>query len=83
MESRKKRKDGVYTIVAGPIILIGLYFFFNSNSTNYWILGGIILVGVIMGSIASSYVPDMRYKKNRNKNPYSGLPLKKRSRRKF
>jgi restriction system protein len=74
MVSRRKRKQTVYGATAGPILFIGLYFYFSAGSTNIYIFLAILFTAVIAGTITSSYVPDMRKKENRGKNVYSGLP---------
>jgi len=74
--SRKQRQSTVYTIVAGPILFIGLWMMFQFNVTNIYYLIGLVLFAVVMGAIVSSFVPDMRRKENKNKNMYTGLPNK-------
>jgi restriction system protein len=75
--SREARKNTVYTWVMVPIALIIILLIMN-GVTNIYILGGILLSGVIIGSFASSYVPDMRKRENKNKNEYTGLTSKKK-----
>lgn len=71
--SRKQRQGELYTVVFGSIVLIGLWIMFNFHMTNFYFIIGLLLFGAIMGSIASSFVPDMRKKENKNKNMYTGL----------
>lgn len=72
--SRRQRQSTVYTIVAGPILFIGLWIMFQFNITNIYYLIGLVIFAVVMGAIASSFVPDMRRKENKNRNMYTGLP---------
>lgn len=78
--SRKKRQEAVYSLVMFPTIAIILLLIINGY-TNLYLHGGILLSGIILGSIASSYTPDMRKKENKDKNIYSGLPQKKNSKK--
>lgn len=75
-QSRKQRKEAVYSLVMLPIGAIIILLMMN-GVTNLYLLGGILLGGVIIASWAQSYVPDMRRKENRNKNEYTGLPSQK------
>lgn len=77
--TRRQRQNNVYTVVAVPIIFIGLWIMFHFEIRNGFYFLGVILFGVIMGSFASSFVPDMRRKENKNKNMYTGLPNKSKS----
>lgn len=76
--SRKKRKEEIYTVVAGPILFIGLWVMFHFNLTNIYYIIGLVIFAVFMGGLVSSFVPDMRKRENKNKNMYTGLPVKKK-----
>lgn len=54
---------------------------FHFNFTHIYFIIGLILFAVVMGGIASSFVPDMRRKENKNKNMYTGLPKKSNKKR--
>ncbi|WP_138418765.1 restriction endonuclease [Aquibacillus sediminis] len=71
--TRKQRQKDVYTVVAGPILLLGLWIMFQFNFTNLYYIIGLVFFAVIMGSICASFVPDMRKKENKHKNMYTGL----------
>ncbi|WP_260471950.1 restriction endonuclease [Bacillus salinus] len=73
---RKQRQRDVYTIVAGSILLLGLWVMYQFDITNFYYLIGLVLFAVVMGTITSSFVPDMRKKENKHKNMYTGLPNK-------
>ncbi|MEH7442644.1 restriction endonuclease [Bacillus sp. JJ1122] len=77
--SRKQRQNDLYTIVAGPILLIGLWVIFQFKITSIYYLIGLVLFAVVMGAITSSFVPDMRRKENKYKNMYTGLPKKSKN----
>lgn len=77
--SRKKRQGDIYTIVAGPILLIGLWVLFKFDAFNLYSLIGLVFFAVIVGAFAASFVPDMRRKENKHKNMYTGLPKKSKT----
>ena len=77
-ESRKKRQEAVYILVMGPIVAIMILLMMN-GITNLYLLGGMLFGGIIIASLAQSYVPDMRKKENKYKNEYTGLPSKKKT----
>ncbi|MFA9559294.1 restriction endonuclease [Evansella sp. AB-rgal1] len=79
--SRKKRKEAIYTLVSGPILIIGLWVMIHFNFANIYFLIGLILFAVFMGELVSSFVPDMRRKENKNKNRYTGLPEESKKKR--
>ena len=79
--SRKKRKEAIYTVVAGPILFIGLWVMFQFNLTSIYYIIGLVLFAVFMGGLVSSFVPDMRRKENKNKNMYTGLPEESKKKR--
>ncbi|WP_017186152.1 restriction endonuclease [Alkalibacillus haloalkaliphilus] len=79
--SRKKRKEAIYTVVAGPILFIGLWVMFQFSITSIYYIFGLVLFAVLMGGFASSFVPDMRKKENKSKNMYTGLPKQSNKKR--
>lgn len=76
--SRRARQDAVFSWVMLPTIAIILLLIMN-GVTNYYVLGGIFVICLVIGGIATSYVPDMRRKENKNKNAYTGLSSKKKT----
>lgn len=71
--SRKQRQSEVYAVVAGPILLIGFWAIFKFHAFNPYTFLGLIFFAVVMGAMASSFVPDKRKKENKHKNMYTGL----------
>ncbi len=71
--TRSQRKNTVYGAVSGSIIFIGLWAMFHFQINNIYYFIGVIIIGVSMGVVASSFVPDMRRKENKDKNMYTGL----------
>lgn len=75
--SKKKRQNTMYSAIYGLIYLLGFTILLNTKSgftiTNIIIL---IIVSTLIGKFFTRFVPDMRYKENKGKNPYTGLPTK-------
>ncbi|UHA60658.1 restriction endonuclease [Metabacillus litoralis] len=79
MQKRKQRQNLVYTSITGTFMFVGLAIYFSLHLSSIFISFGIIIGSVIIGSIAMSLVPDMRYKENKNKNLYTGANNKKKN----
>ncbi|MBY6271094.1 MAG: restriction endonuclease, partial [Bacillaceae bacterium] len=75
MPSRKQRQNEVISLFTFPFVIIG---FFLLTKKIIGIVGVLIMtvIGFALGVIAARYVPDMRKKENKNKNPFTGLPQK-------
>lgn len=76
--SRKKRQESVRALVALPVLVILTVLIMN-EVYNYYLLGGILLFGIILASIVENLVPDMRRKENKNKNSYTGIERKQKN----
>jgi len=75
-QTRKQRKDTVFGAVSGLVFLCGFSIWWQFHLSFYFLIA-VIFMSVALGAKAASYVPDMRKKENKNKNPYTGLPQKK------
>jgi restriction system protein len=75
MPSRKQRQNEVISWFTFPFTIIAFFLFMKGI---FDIIGLFIVMGIglVLGLIAARYVPDMRKKENKNKNPYTGLPQK-------
>ncbi|MCG3085911.1 restriction endonuclease [Anoxybacillus sp. LAT_35] len=75
LPSRRERQNAVISLFTFPAAIVGFYLLMNGIIE---IVGLIIIlfISLIIGSWAARYVPDMRKKENKNKNPYTGLPQK-------
>jgi restriction system protein len=75
MPSRKQRQNEVISWFTFPFTIISFFLLIKGIID---IIGLFIIMGIgfILGLIAARYVPDMRKKENKNKNPYTGLPQK-------
>ncbi len=82
MPSRRERKNAVISLFTFPTVIIGFYLLMKGV---IGIIGLMVisLVALFIGSWAASYVPDMRKKENKNKNPYTGLPQKTAEKKPF
>jgi len=79
MPSRRERQNAVISLFTFPAFIISFYLMMKGIIG----LAGVIVtlfIALIIGSWTARYVPDMRKKENKNKNPYTGL-LKKPQRR--
>ncbi|ANB60442.1 restriction endonuclease [Anoxybacteroides amylolyticum] len=75
MPSRRERQNTVISLFTFPAFIISFYLMMKGIIG----LGGVIVtlfIALIIGSWTARYVPDMRKKENKNKNPYTGLPQK-------
>ncbi|MBB5324874.1 hypothetical protein HNQ34_001972 [Anoxybacillus tepidamans] len=75
-QTKKQRKDTVFGAVSGLVFLCGFSIWWQFHLSFYFLIA-VIFMSVALGAKAASYVPDMRKKENKNKNPYTGLPQKK------
>ncbi|MCX8046217.1 MAG: restriction endonuclease [Anoxybacillus gonensis] len=73
--SRKERQNAVISLFTFPAFIIGFYLLMNGIIEIVGLIV-ILIIALFIGSWAASYVPDMRKKENKNKNPYTGLPQK-------
>jgi len=75
MPSRRERQNAVISLFTFPAFIISFYLMMKGIIG----LAGVIVtlfIALIIGSWTARYVPDMRKKENKNKNPYTGLPQK-------